>query len=105
MNKHRTIYASALALVLVAALAGCATYEKCGLHGCAGDADLSKAVQESIDQHAGLGAPNSIRVMTVDHVVYLEGQVDYGLEKSTAESVANQVPGVTKVVNNLYVSH
>jgi osmotically-inducible protein OsmY len=104
MSKHRTIYALALALVFMAALPGCATYEKCGLHGCPGDADLSKAVQESIDQHPGLGA-NSIRVMTLDHVVYLNGEVDYGLEKSTAESVANQVPGVTKVVNNLYVQH
>ena len=43
--------------------------------------------------------------ITEEHVVYLNGQVDYGLERSTAESVANQVPGVTKVVNNLYVSH
>jgi osmotically-inducible protein OsmY len=105
MSKHRAIYAAALALVLVAALPGCATYEKCGLHGCPGDANLSKTVQERIDQHMGLGAPNSIRVTTLDHVVYLNGQVDYGLEKSTAESVANQVSGVTKVVNNLYVSH
>jgi len=60
---------------------------------------------ESINQHTGLGAPNSIRVTALDHVVYLNGQVDYGLERSTAESVANQVPGVTKVVNNLYVLH
>jgi osmotically-inducible protein OsmY len=44
-------------------------------------------------------------VMTLDHVVYLNGQVDHGLERSTAESVANQVPSVMKVVNNLYVSH
>jgi osmotically-inducible protein OsmY len=105
MSKHRALYASALVLVLVAALPSCATYEKCGLRGCPGDADLSNAVQESIDKNTGLGTPNSIRVQTIDHVVYLNGQVDYGLEKSTAESVANQVPGVTKVVNNLYVSH
>lgn len=105
MSKHRALYAAALVLVLVAALPGCATYEKCGLRGCAGDADLTKNVQESIDQHMGLGAPNSIQVQTIDHVVYLNGQVDYGLEKSTAESVATQVAGVTKVVNNIYVSH
>jgi len=105
MSKHRAFYASALVLVLVAALPGCATYEKCGLHGCAGDAELSKNVEESLNQHMGLGDQNSIRVMTLDHVVYLNGQVDYGLEKSTAELVANQVAGVTKVVNNLYVSH
>jgi osmotically-inducible protein OsmY len=105
MSKCSAIYASDLAVELAAALSSCATYQKCGLHGCPGDADLGKTVQESINQHTGLGAPNSIRVTALDHVVYLNGQVDYGLERSTAESVANQVPGVTKVVNNLYVSH
>jgi osmotically-inducible protein OsmY len=105
MGKYRAIYASAFTVVLAVALSGCATFEKCGLHGCPGDADLSKTVQESINQHLASVAPNSIRVTTVDHVVYLSGQVDYGLERSTAESVASQVPGVTKVVNNLYVSH
>jgi osmotically-inducible protein OsmY len=103
--SNRTIYAGALALVLVATLPGCATYEKCGLHGCPGDADLSKSVQESINQHMGSVSPNSISVSAVDHVVYLNGLVDYGLERSTAESVANQVPGVTQVVNNLAVQH
>jgi osmotically-inducible protein OsmY len=105
MNNHRTIYASTLAIVLVAALTGCATYEKCGLQGCPGDADLSNTVQESINQQMSSVAPDSIRVTTLDHVVYLNGQVDYGLEKNTAETVAKQVPGVAKVVNNLYVSH
>jgi osmotically-inducible protein OsmY len=105
MSKHGAMYASALTAILAAALSSCATYEKCGLRGCPGDADLSKNVQESINQHMGSAAPDSIRVTTLDHVVYLNGQVDYGLQRSTAESVANQVPGVAKVVNNLYVSH
>jgi osmotically-inducible protein OsmY len=105
MSKYGAIYASALTVVLAGALSGCATYGRCGLHGCPGDADLSKTVQQSINQQMSSVAPDSIRVTTIAHVVYLNGQVDYGLERSTAESVANQVPGVTKVVNNLYVSH
>jgi osmotically-inducible protein OsmY len=105
MSKNGAICASALTVVLAAALSGCVTYEKCGLRGCPGDADLSKNVQESINQHIGSVAPKSIRVTTLDHVVYLNGQVDYGLERSTAETVANQVPGVAKVVNNIYVAH
>jgi len=44
-------------------------------------------------------------VQTLNHVVYLTGLVDYGLEKSTAESLAKQVPGVTRVENNIAVSH
>ena len=105
MRKYGAICASALAVVLAAAFSGCATYEKCGLRGCPGDADLSKNVQESINQHMGSAAPDSIKVTTLDQVVYLNGQVDYGLQRSTAESVAHQVPGVAKVVNNLYVGH
>jgi osmotically-inducible protein OsmY len=105
MSKNKAIYASALTVVLAAALSGCATYEKCGLRGCPGDAELSKNVQESINQQISSVAPNSIKATTLDRVVYLNGQVDYGLEKSTAETVAYQVPGVAKVVNNVNVAH
>jgi osmotically-inducible protein OsmY len=105
MNQQFKIYASVCALVLVATLTGCATYKECGLKECPADMDLSKSVQESINQRPELGAPDSIRVMTIDHVVYLNGQVEGGLEKRNAEAFAKQVPGVTKVVNNIVVEH
>jgi osmotically-inducible protein OsmY len=105
MNKQTKIFASVGTLILVAALAGCATYKECGLKECPADMDLSKSVQQKLDQHAELGAPDSIRVMTIDHIVYLNGQVDGGLERRNAEAFAKQVPGVTKVVNNIVVEH
>jgi len=37
----------------------------------------------------------------MDHVVYLNGQVNTYLERATAESVARAVPGVTRVVNSI----
>jgi hypothetical protein len=35
-------------------------------------------MQAHLDQHPDLGAPNSIHVKTVDHVVYLDGLVSAG---------------------------
>jgi osmotically-inducible protein OsmY len=36
--------------------------------------------------------------------VYLDGVVDTGLERATAESLAQAVPGVTRVVDSMEVS-
>jgi osmotically-inducible protein OsmY len=96
--------AAVSAVILAAALAGCATYEKCGLEGCAGDAKVTANVKAVLDQHTELAAPGTIEVQTLDHVVYLNGFVDSGLERSTAESLAQQVPGVTRVVDSIAVS-
>jgi BON domain len=52
-----------------------------------------------------LGPPGSIDVQTLNHVVYLNGEVYDALAKSTAVSVAKQVAGVTDVVNNIAVNH
>jgi osmotically-inducible protein OsmY len=45
--------------------------------------------------------PNAVYVQTIDHVVYLNGVVRSSLEISTAESIADQVPGVARVVNSM----
>jgi osmotically-inducible protein OsmY len=37
----------------------------------------------------------------VDHTVYLYGLVDTDIQRLMAESLAQQVPGVTKVVNSI----
>jgi osmotically-inducible protein OsmY len=105
MSKHKAIYSLAFALGAAAVLAGCATHSGCGFEGCAGDSGLGKSVQQNINQHPEFGAPDSIKVVAIDHVIYLNGVVDGGLERRTAESVARQVPGVTGVVNNIVVTH
>ena len=71
----RKLYALSAAVVLAGALSGCATYEKCGLEGCTGDAKVTSSVQESFNRHPDLGAPGAIQIQTLDHVVYLDGVV------------------------------
>jgi osmotically-inducible protein OsmY len=105
MNIPTPLYASALILTIAGALGGCATFEKCDSASCRDDAAITTKAQAQLNQSADLGSPNSIRVQTIDHVVYLTGQVDGGLEKRTAASEIQEVPGVAQVVNNIAVIH
>jgi BON domain len=91
----------ALAAVLSGCLPACAVYHKCGLHGCPGDADASAEVHALFEQHPVLMPPNLIRIQVLDHVVYLTGLVDTDLERQIATAVAQQAPGVTRVVNSI----
>jgi hyperosmotically inducible protein len=104
MANVKSLYTIAIVLILVG-VSGCAELRECGPEGCANDQKITAKVQARLDQQPDLGAPGSITVQTLHRVVYLNGLVDYGLEKSTAESVAKQVPGVTQVVNNIAVEH
>jgi hypothetical protein len=102
---RRTIQlgSSVCILFLNAALSGCAlyqTYEKCGFRGCPGDAIITADVVWQLDRCSFM-EPNAVNVQTIDHVVYLNGVVRSSLEISTAESIADQVPGVTRVVNSM----
>jgi osmotically-inducible protein OsmY len=90
-----------IVVVLASALAACATYRKCGLAGCPGDTRITGDIRSRLTQYPSLEAPNSVRVQTYDHVVYLYGQVDTELQRSMADSVALSVPGVTRVVNSI----
>jgi osmotically-inducible protein OsmY len=106
MSIHKPlVHTFAFALILTSALSGCATYRKCGIDGCPGDAKITSNVEAQFDQHPELGGPNSIQVQTLDHVVYLHGLVSAGIESRTAESVALEVPDVSRVVNSLAVTH
>jgi osmotically-inducible protein OsmY len=106
MNSQiRKLCAVTSAFILAGALAGCATYGKCGIEGCGGDAKVTANVQSQFDQHPELGAPGSIDVQTIDHVVYLNGLVASGFERTTAVSLAQGTPGVTRVVNTIAVDH
>jgi osmotically-inducible protein OsmY len=95
-----TALALAFAIVLSGILPGCTTFRKCGFSGCAGDADISAQVRALLYQHS-LQPPNLIQVQTLDRVVYLTGLVNSDTERLTAQSVALEAPGVSKVVNSI----
>jgi osmotically-inducible protein OsmY len=103
MSRHGQFFALTFAIILTGA-AGCAAYRKCGFDGCPGDAQITAEVRALFDQHPVLEPPNLLTVQTLDHVVYLYGVVDTDLERETAESVALQATGVTKVVNSIGLS-
>jgi osmotically-inducible protein OsmY len=105
MSMAALHYPLAFVLVFMRALPGCAEYRQCRLEGCPPDTKITADVQARLNQITDVGSTDSIKVQTLDHVVYPNGLVDAGSEKSTAESVAKQVPGVTRVVNNIAVSH
>jgi osmotically-inducible protein OsmY len=107
-RTYRRTWAAAGALLLCALMAGCAdidAYRKCGSEGCAGDAQITAAVQASFKEHADLQAPNVIYVRTVDHTVYLTGQVATELQRDTAEALAKATPDVHKVVNSISTNY
>jgi osmotically-inducible protein OsmY len=91
-------------VLLLIGLSGCATYEKCGIEGCAGDRKITASVRAAFEEQPELGPPNSINVETLNRVVYLTGHVSAGEMRSTAESVAQKVPGVTRVEDTIYVT-
>jgi BON domain len=103
MNNSKRCCTLVLVLLL-GMLSGCAAYRKCGTAGCPGDAEITAAVEAAYAQHAELQAPNTISVQTINHVVYLYGLVATDLQRQTAESIARQVPNVTKVVNSIGTS-
>ncbi len=89
-------------LLIAAALAGCvASSSQCVSAECQGDAKVTAAVQGRLKEHRELGPPNTVYVQTRDGVVYLTGQVATDLQRETAETVAEQVPGVVRVVNSI----
>jgi osmotically-inducible protein OsmY len=89
---------------VVAALSGlsaCATYQKCGLTGCPDDRQITTAVQGVIREYPELQGVNIVRVQTLNHVVYLYGQVDTEVERWTAQQAALSVKGVDRVVDSI----
>ena len=103
MASVRPPYAKILLPILIGAVAGCAEYRECGLEGCPADEKITASVQARLDRDASFGPPGSIQVQTLNRVVFLNGEVDVGLEKAAAASEAKQVPGVTRIVNNIAV--
>jgi osmotically-inducible protein OsmY len=103
MNRLKTIYTLAFATILAGAAGGCADLH--GSQSASADSMITADVETRLDQMADLGPPGSIKVQTLDHVVYLNGLVDGGLEKRTAEEAVLKVPGVEKVADDIDVLH
>jgi osmotically-inducible protein OsmY len=101
MSRLKLIYPMAFACIFAGVLAGCADFRQ----GSSDDAKITADIETRLDQMSNLGPPGSIRVQTLDHVVYLNGLVDGGFQKRTAESAAREVPGVAQVANDITVSH
>ena len=104
VKKLKPFYVLATIFMLPGLLPGCVVDRKCEAGGCPDDAKITANVQAMISQHTDVGPPDSIQVKTLDHVVYLSGFVSSGLMKRTAEDLAQQTPGVTKVVNDISVT-
>lgn len=103
MSVLRKRYGLVSPVILMSALAGCATYGKYGTDS-SDDAKVTANVQAAIEQNRALGPPDSVQVQTIDHTVYLHGMVSEGLQSREAEEIAKQTPGVARVVNLLAVS-
>jgi osmotically-inducible protein OsmY len=85
----------------IGALSGCATIEKCGVEGCASDRKVTAKVEALLNAHPEFGPPGSITVETLNGVVYLNGELDDGLDRGDIQSIVRRVAGVKKIVNNV----
>jgi osmotically-inducible protein OsmY len=103
MTKPTQTFVLTLTLLLATTLAGCASFEKCTKAACAGDPTITADVSALLDGHTELGPPGSIRVQTIDGVVYLNGLVNTDLDSQNAEAIAYQAPNVKNVVNSIAV--
>ena len=101
MNNSKLLSVLAFALILAGTHSASATIRKCQSDSCSDDAKIITNVQALLDSHREFGPANSIRVQSFDHVVYLYGLVDTGLDKWIAESVASRAPGVVRVVSSI----
>ena len=105
MSWCRQLCTVVSAVILAGNLYACATYRKCGLTGCPGDAQITAAVTARFKHYPVLEPPNLVYVQTLDHVVYLTGQVNTDAERDLAQSLARHVAGVTQVVNSINMSY
>lgn len=101
MYRPRTLCAAALFIALAGDLSGCAVFEKCSPQNCATDAKITADVSDMLGQHAEFGPPGTIRVQTINGVVYLNGLVNSDMERQSAEALVLRIPDVKDVVNSL----
>ena len=93
-----------LAVALPGAVPGCGAfdaYRACDSPSCPADQRLTAAVRARLAERPDLSAPNLVYVATRDSVVYLSGQVATPLQRTEAEELVRETPGVTRVVNSI----
>jgi osmotically-inducible protein OsmY len=93
---------------LLASVSGCADYTNhepsgCIDAGCLADSKVTDDVLMRLQRTPELHPPGMVHVQTVNHVVYLTGDVQTPSQKDAAEASARKAPGVASVVNNLNV--
>jgi osmotically-inducible protein OsmY len=95
----------ACCIVLTHLLAGCNAYHvyrKCGLEGCAGDAQVESQVKAALRESLALDL-SEIHVQSLDHVVYLYGLADTEFQRSVIESVTSRASGGARIVNSIAI--
>ena len=104
MKAHVLTMAFLMALASRGVLAAGSSVPQIEVTGARDDAAIAAEVRQRISEQPSLKSFN-ISVRSVDHTVYLEGQVDTRLDTTEAGYVAQAVPGVKKVYNDLYSSN
>jgi osmotically-inducible protein OsmY len=104
-NGNPVVLACILLCTGTLLLEGCVSSSQCTSEECKNDAKITADVQAKLKEYRELSAPNRVYVQTRGGIVYLTGQVATDLQRSTAESVAGQVPGVARVVNSIALTY
>ena len=105
MTIARSTHVWCACFVLIGALSGCATIEKCGLEGCASDRKITAKVEAIVNAHPEFGPPGTITVQTLNGVVYLDGELADGVDREAVRSMIRRVAGVKKVVSSTVVEN
>jgi osmotically-inducible protein OsmY len=100
MNKLR-MFSTAAVAVFAGVLSGCAVFDKCAPENCSTDKQITHDVNELLSQHRELGPAGTVRVQTINGVVYLTGTVNSDFEIRSTESLVRQVANVKDVENNM----
>jgi osmotically-inducible protein OsmY len=102
-TRHRIF--RTLAAISSCTLVGCAlpaTYAKCGLSGCPGDARITADIRAKLYSRPDI-FDGDISVQTLDRIVYLYGIVDTDVERIEVIATARSAPGVADVVDSLTI--
>lgn len=97
--RHRWVV-----VVSILLLGGCSAARGCRDERCSADRAISAEVGEQLAHYPVLSA-NNVRIQTLHRIVYLTGTVDTDLERLLAVSVAEDVQGVTRVVDSISVNN
>lgn len=91
-----------LLLPLAALLIGCRTNES--PEGQVNDLEITTQVKSKLASDIGLTSVTNVAVNSTNGVVTLSGQVDTEEARAKAGAVAQAVPKVSRVVNNLQIA-